>query len=84
MDLGHQRGPGWLYWTLTSAWSWVAAQLKGINMALGGVTGLIKSTDSHMALSSSTGHQYGPNNSMGHSFQDGPWSAAWLLAVALI
>lgn len=86
MDLRHQHVPRWLYWTLTSAWSWAAAQLKEINMALGGVTGLIKSTDSHMALSSSTdqGHQHSPNNCMGHSLQHGPWPATWLLAVAPI
>lgn len=65
---------------------WLAAQLKGINVALGGVTGLIKSTDLHMALSSSTdqGHQHGPNNCMGHSLQPGPWPATWLLEVVPI
>lgn len=84
MDLGHQCGPRWLYWTLMSAWSWAASGLKGINMVLGSVTGLIKSTDPHMAFSGSTGHQYSPNNCMGHSFQHGSWPAPWLLAVALI
>lgn len=60
--------------TLTAAWSWAATRLKGINMAFGGITSLIKSTDPHMALSDCTDQRH----------QHGPWPAAWLLAMALI